>query len=270
MTPETFAKALAGRLGYSVEHVGLEDGRHTFAVGLPVATGPNRVVVWHTDVAAGGDGVRSIACALSWTRRKAAGGAEEMRPIVFLDIDGVIKPLMWGAADPAMVAALNRITDTTGAAIVVHSSWRYHFDLDELRTRLAEMGVTGEVFDACDTPRHERRFSSIEFPPGALAEWMAGAPTDHERAVAIWRWLRDNPAHDPGGRFVILDDDPCLGHYVGTEHYISTERPCEPGPPASTSGGLSVGALYARALAHVDGLTDEMADRAIAVLGGAS
>ena len=158
MTPETFAKALADRLGYTVEHVGLEDGCDGFAFGLPVATGPNTAHVWRADVlTAGEDEVRNFALAFASARRIAAGNREHVRPVVSLDIDGVIKPLMWGKADPAMVAALNRITDTTGAAIVVHSSWRYHFDLDELRTRLAEMGVTGEVLAACDTSRHEPR-----------------------------------------------------------------------------------------------------------------
>ena len=147
-------------------------------------------------------------------------------PIVFLDIDGVLNDGIDPKAQEGSVLALNYITRSTAAAIVVHSSWRYTLSLEGLRGALLAMGVAGRVLDVCDTPRHQAMpddCSRIIISGPDLAEWQAGAPSDHERAVAIWRWLRDHPEYDPGERFVILDDDPCLGHYVGTEHFICTQ-----------------------------------------------
>lgn len=85
-----------------------------------------------------------------------------MTPLVFLDIDGVLvtptalrqtqKHLpghRWGfhQFDPQTVAALNRITDETGASIIISSTWRKGRSVMELREILAGQGVTGRVRD---------------------------------------------------------------------------------------------------------------------------
>lgn len=73
--------------------------------------------------------------------------------VVFLDFDGPIIPLMShkpvhrGAMEkawPPCVAALNRITDTTGAMIVVSSMWRLG-GLMDCKEHLHNWGVTGKV-----------------------------------------------------------------------------------------------------------------------------
>lgn len=91
--------------------------------------------------------------------------------IIFLDIDGVLnsrdyntmRPLSdeseylernWTAMiDPAAVARLNRLIAESGAKVVISSSWRYAFKLDEIRTILAARGFIGEIID--ETPHYE-------------------------------------------------------------------------------------------------------------------
>lgn len=76
-----------------------------------------------------------------------------MKRVLFLDFDGVLvnkrslterRPRLQ-RADPDCVAALNHITNTTGAVIVVSSSWRLDFDLDELTELFTAWGVTGRL-----------------------------------------------------------------------------------------------------------------------------
>lgn len=72
--------------------------------------------------------------------------------IIFLDIDGVLNTDdNWGkrepkeASTPHCIAALNKITNATGAKIVVSSAWRIDRTVQQLKDILAEMGVIGEV-----------------------------------------------------------------------------------------------------------------------------
>lgn len=72
--------------------------------------------------------------------------------IIFLDIDGVLvnrRSLskasgLRSQADPDCVAMLNRITDATGAKIVVSSTWRMGGNRF-IREKLRSWGVTGRV-----------------------------------------------------------------------------------------------------------------------------
>jgi phosphoglycolate phosphatase-like HAD superfamily hydrolase len=73
--------------------------------------------------------------------------------VIFLDFDGVlVNRRSWyvrsgrtATADPPCVAALNRITDSTNAQIVVSSTWRIGMTIVELRNLLHAWGVTGAV-----------------------------------------------------------------------------------------------------------------------------
>lgn len=140
-----------------------------------------------------------------------------MKPIVFLDIDGVLNTDKeygeWNAAhnelqrqqkegyndrwlsvtkDPHVrllfgaphVQVLNRIVRDSGAAIVVSSSWRQFYgntNFPSLRVLLEDVGVEGEVLGP--TPVHIG-----------------------DRYPAVWAWLHE---HRKGqtAHFVCLDDD---------------------------------------------------------------
>jgi len=106
--------------------------------------------------------------------------------VVFLDIDGVLineKYANTNMADPACVEQLNRITDRTGAKIVVSSSWK-HYGLPKITLILKQWGVTGDVIDI--TP-----------------DWKG-----YERRWEIMGWLSDSTFYqDMNNTFVVIDDE---------------------------------------------------------------
>lgn len=140
--------------------------------------------------------------------------------VVFLDFDGVLNK-GHGPGVPALVKRLNTITDRTGAAIVVHSSWRWARSVETLREILVSWGVTGPVLDKCPHPVMYRT------EPGGMVvgveDWAAfqgNVKSNSERCIAIQRWLDD---HTDVEEYVILDDCPGLGYFVGKPPFIQTQ-----------------------------------------------
>lgn len=84
-------------------------------------------------------------------------------PIIFLDFDGVLNTEQyqtrlavngtpnkdaWGPLfDPCAVSNLRTIIDSTGANIVISSSWRYIHRLGSLRMMWEVRGLPGEILD---------------------------------------------------------------------------------------------------------------------------
>lgn len=140
--------------------------------------------------------------------------------VVFLDFDGVLNT-GFGPGHPILVGRLNRITRQTGAVIVVHSSWRTTRSVDQLRTILASWGVRGPVVDKCPSPlNYQQTPTDIWVGEESWADFKRGILSDHERCIAIQRWLNDHPEVE---RYVILDDCPDLGHFVGKPEFIRTD-----------------------------------------------
>ena len=123
--------------------------------------------------------------------------------VVFLDVDGVLvntesqrmvriaSPIgRIPSADPVCVAALNRITDVTGAELVMSSSWREEGDTDLLAGVLAAWGVTGTLIGK--TPVIEAQWDGRVLLPGST------------RGDEIQAWLQS--AGSTLAAFVILDD----------------------------------------------------------------
>lgn len=123
--------------------------------------------------------------------------------IIFLDVDGVLissdymKSLngtfndveKYQQLDPVAVARLNKITDTTGASIVVSSTWRiYYKHIADLRGTFIKAGVTGKIIDR--TPIN-----------------------NNSRGEQIAQWLAKYPR--PVKKFIILDDDSDMGSLMG-------------------------------------------------------
>jgi len=99
---------------------------------------------------------------------------------------------MQATADLPCVAALNRITDATGASIVVSSSWRIGTPVIELRELLSRWGVTGKVID---------RTPIIETKRGHIFVGVT-------RGKEICKWLEKyQQIRGEVESFVILDDD---------------------------------------------------------------
>jgi hypothetical protein len=122
--------------------------------------------------------------------------------VVFLDFDNVLNHVGWKHRrypfDPDCIERLCRLTSTTGAEIVVSSSWRnnrrYATDAERLawlRGLLEGAGATGEV--------------------------VGLTPNVNPRSKAIKRWLKD---HKNVTCYVVLDDDASA--CIESETFIQT------------------------------------------------
>ncbi len=136
--------------------------------------------------------------------------------IIFLDFDGVINGseptpneafgVGWPLShiETALVEKIDKIVEAVEAIdadqgiktkIVISSSWRVEFSLNELRNLLQTKGLRAEVIDV--TPRlHPKKFS--EYIP---------------RGREIQSWL-DNHQTDQVVKFIILDDVPDMGQLM--------------------------------------------------------
>jgi hypothetical protein len=142
--------------------------------------------------------------------------------VISIDFDGVLNrgTPPW---DKGMVAQLNRITDQSGAVIIVHSSWRYGRTLPVLQDILRKAGVTGKVVGRCPTPAYAELDGDGQiFVPedGGWDEFKGDLETDHERAIGVQRWL---DAHSDITKIAIVDDMPALGHFMGTPEFFKTD-----------------------------------------------
>jgi len=118
--------------------------------------------------------------------------------IVFCDVDGVLNnPGCYGPgcsgthvpAHPPSVAALNYLTNVTGAMVVVSSTWRLG-GLMFCREKFHEWGVIAPIIDITAALRTAKGDITISQP--------RGKEIDH--------WLHADNWDDISG-FVILDDD---------------------------------------------------------------
>lgn len=141
--------------------------------------------------------------------------------VVFLDIDGVLNSEPWferseaerlgphldpaldptwmAMLDPDAVARFERLVTTSGAKVVVSSSWRATVPLPALGRLLAVRGFTGELIDATTT--------SYGLVPDGVTE----------RGHQIAHWLAANPVTS----YVILDDQADMAH-LGARHVQTT------------------------------------------------
>jgi len=129
--------------------------------------------------------------------------------VVFLDFDGPIIPMAshqppyripgsGAQALPCCVDQLNKITDATGAVIVVSSTWRAD-GLMKTRERLHKWGIKADCIAI--TPHMDERD-----PKSGL--WIS-----HPRGQEIQKWL-DEYDREEVEAFVILDDDSDMEHLM--------------------------------------------------------
>lgn len=145
--------------------------------------------------------------------------------IIFLDIDGVLNTWSFIAKLPSSasyqdaiardaVSRLNRVIETTGAKVVISSSWRRMHTPADMQELLDGQGFKGEVIDRTGTfwePPNGHFGKGQKWPP-VLTHKKYGFPyargmSDHaypERAFEVQAWLLDTSEEIEG--FVILDD----------------------------------------------------------------
>jgi hypothetical protein len=109
-------------------------------------------------------------------RAKRIRAPSRQRRVIFLDIDGVLAPIVdrdrYGDLDPACVQVLNEIVARGGADVVVSSTWRFGKTVAEMQQVLEEYGFTGRVVDK--TPTDTRGRTRGE----EIAAWLAEHPVD--------------------------------------------------------------------------------------------
>ena len=122
--------------------------------------------------------------------------------IIFLDFDGVLNSQQFlhshqggfgmTQVDPRAAARLEKLVKATGAKIVVSSSWRHIYSVEEIQEILKKVGAPAAARAVIDrTPVGEgNRGQEIQ-------DWL---DLDSERRVV-------NPAHQDVQAYVILDDN---------------------------------------------------------------
>lgn len=125
-----------------------------------------------------------------------------IRPVLFLDIDGVLVTARTlklrsgrrAVADPLCVSELNRVTYSVDANLVLSSSWRF-CGLEEMRLVLRHWGVDAPLISM--TPDLTEKSG----PEGLYS----GVPRGRE----IQAWLDE---HFGVHQFAIVDDDADMEH----------------------------------------------------------
>lgn len=157
--------------------------------------------------------------------------------IIFLDFDGVLNSEQWMVSrfekvdmhtisaqypfyeiDPEAVAQLNRVIETTGAKVVVSSTWRLGRTPEQLTQILAHHAFKGEIIDT--TPHFYVKSHNYTVPRGCEIEWWL-----KEKKFQRINWSiekqREYEEKSEVKNYIILDDDSDL-LYGQREHYVQT------------------------------------------------
>ena len=122
---------------------------------------------------------------------KAKEGSPEMHP----DAPNYHENIALEMFDPKAISLLNTIVEKTQAVIVISSSWRLAFTLDDLRFILNKAGLIADIFDKTDFKFSSTRYNEINW------------------------WLRDHKDIDS---FIILDDLEASWFYSLQPYVVQT------------------------------------------------
>lgn len=145
---------------------------------------------------------------------------KDIRPILFLDIDGVLNsseymktlPIEFYAyemIDPAAVSLLNDVVKETNCHVVLSSMWRYQYKIDIMNQILHERNAS---FSLCDYTPHLTD-TQIDFDKASKELGRVHA-FDHDclkhtrRGLEIELWIRRNFKNSdiPDLKIAIVDD----------------------------------------------------------------
>jgi hypothetical protein len=130
--------------------------------------------------------------------------------IIFLDFDGVINSLtyatfegaQWNSSDPAgqidyiAIGLLNKLIGETSADVVISSTWRLYYSLDQMKDFLKKKGFIGNVIGKTPDP------------------FVIDTVTDRRsvRGHEIQSWI--DFCEEKIDSFVILDDNSDMAHLI--------------------------------------------------------
>ncbi len=179
-----------------------------------------------------------------WWEKPYHQEASPFNKVIFLDVDGVLNNDEYHyndpKIDPAFVANLKYIVAETDADIILSSSWKggYYYYAKEGFVKCSD--ATAEL---CAALKAEGLQISGVTPEGGLSGREA-------RPAEIRNWLSRFPHVES---YVILDDDT-FWHWGYLKRNVVTTITIKPDPE------------YSNRVRYHDGLTREMAEKAIAIL----
>ena len=134
--------------------------------------------------------------------------------VLMLDIDGVLTTVStkWKTFHPDCVKALKRVIETTGAKIVLSSSWRHGFI--DWRTEEHRLVNPNEAI-----PVMKELFADCGLPAEALIDKTPFCKSEH-RGDEISKWLEIHSKELGVEQYVVLDDDPAVDPHHA--HFVQT------------------------------------------------
>lgn len=129
-----------------------------------------------------------------------------MKPIIFLDFDGVLETIYWeksndgiwnlngfknehkGFSNRQAIGWLNELYRKIPYDVVVTSTWRYHMSIEELQQLFIDSGFDPNIKVISKTP--------ILY---------------QQRGIEIQQWIDENSFN---GKFIIIDDDSDMCHLI--------------------------------------------------------
>ena len=141
-----------------------------------------------------------------------------MNTVIFTDIDGVLLTFPDAetnsyshskAFTKSCVDVLNKITDSTGAKLVVSSAWRIERSIEYLQKLFKDNGVTGDVIGKTDDPEDDGSLITISKTRGEyIQKWVDENKVDRYAIIDDSEWDL-NQSH-PDNFYHIKDGDKGL------------------------------------------------------------
>ena len=116
--------------------------------------------------------------------------------IIFLDLPHTL--IVGGKVSSAAIECLNRLTDGTGADLVLLPTWPYDIQFTDIRVALGEVGVSANILDCCPCV-------TVISKSGQVQMWL----DKYRWTVAAFIVLSsDSEFEDEFGTHLVLVDDP--------------------------------------------------------------
>lgn len=142
--------------------------------------------------------------------------------IIFLDIDGVLRPVTGQGFNKKCIENINTLIKETDAKIVISSTWRQR-GIEEVKKFLYDNNLKGEIIDI--TPIFVISKSNGE-------EWFKPTNIKASRGMEIKEWINNYTSMNRYiESYVIIDDSEDvflrqLEHYVKVEQTKGFDKKC--------------------------------------------
>lgn len=142
--------------------------------------------------------------------------------VIFLDIDGVLRPVTGNVFNDKCINNLNELIKITDAKIVISSTWRQR-GIDDVREFLYNKKVVGDIIDITPIFTITKNWGK---------DWEKPSNVKPPRGMEIQEWIRDYTNMDRYVEsYVIIDDSEDmllsqLNHYVKVEQTKGFDKKC--------------------------------------------